>query len=109
MSKIIFLNSGSAYSVNMSYPDLADLQLEQSVKNELSDFFKIGANRRRQFEHNGEVPIKRYPELIIVGAKKCGTTALKIFMNYHPGFRQSSKNILNIAINLNLCSIGYGP
>ena len=25
----------------------------------------------------------------LVGAKKCGTTALKIFMNYHPGFRDT--------------------
>lgn len=59
------------------------------MKEELSDFYKIGANRKRQFDHGTEIPHKRYPELIIVGAKKCGTTALKIFMNYHPGFRDT--------------------
>ena len=74
---------------NISYPEMHDLKIHSSIKEELSDFYKIGANRKRQFDHGTEIPHKRYPELIIVGAKKCGTTALKIFMNYHPGFRDT--------------------
>lgn len=74
---------------NISYPEMHDLKIHSSMKEELSDFYKIGANRKRQFDHGTEIPHKRYPELIIVGAKKCGTTALKIFMNYHPGFRDT--------------------
>ena len=74
---------------NISYPEMHDLKIHSSMKEELADFYKIGANRKRQFDHGTEIPHKRYPELIIVGAKKCGTTALKIFMNYHPGFRDT--------------------
>ena len=73
------------------------------MKQDLTEFFKIGANRARQAAHGNEVPKKRYPELIIVGAKKCGTTALKIFMNYHPGFRDTpgEKHFFNRPSNWN--------
>ena len=39
--------------------------------------------------HGSEIPTVRYPDLIITGAKKCGTTALKIFMNYHTWFQDT--------------------
>ena len=88
---------------NASYPEMSDLNLHPHVKQDLTDFFKIGANRARQAAHGNEVPKKRYPELIIVGAKKCGTTALKIFMNYHPGFRDTpgEKHFFNRPSNWN--------
>jgi len=74
---------------NISYPEISDLKVDDFTKKSLFDFYKIGPNRRRQQNHGSEVPKKRYPQLIIVGAKKCGTTALKIFMNYHPGLRDT--------------------
>ena len=48
-----------------------------------------GMNRQRQKAHGSEIPEKRNPDLIITGAKKCGTTALKIFMNYHNSFQDT--------------------
>lgn len=30
--------------------------------------------------------VKRFPQCIIVGVGKCGTTALGLFLNYHPSF-----------------------
>lgn len=95
--------SSSLAPVNASYPDVSDLRLHPHVKQDLTDFLKIGANRARQAAHGNEVPKKRYPELIIVGAKKCGTTALKIFMNYHPGFRDTpgEKHFFNRPSNWN--------
>ena len=57
-----------------------------------SSIFSItykGMNRQRQKEHGSEIPEKRNPDLIITGAKKCGTTALKIFMNYHNSFQDT--------------------
>ena len=39
--------------------------------------------------HGSEIPTVRYPDLIITGAKKCGTSALKIFMNYHTWFQDT--------------------
>ena len=74
---------------NLTYPDISDLKVDDQTKQSLFNFYKIGPNRRRQQAHGAEVPKKRYPQLIIVGAKKCGTTALKIFMNYHPGLRDT--------------------
>ena len=51
--------------------------------------YKKGMNRQRQKDHGSELPEKRNPDLIITGAKKCGTTALKIFMNYHNSFQDT--------------------
>ena len=97
------LAASSSVAPNASYPEMSDLNLHPHVKQDLTDFFKIGANRARQAAHGNEVPKKRYPELIIVGAKKCGTTALKIFMNYHPGFRDTpgEKHFFNRPSNWN--------
>ena len=74
---------------NITYPEITDLKVDEKTKSALFNFYKIGPNRRRQAAHGAEVPKKRYPQLIIVGAKKCGTTALKVFMNYHPGLRDT--------------------
>ena len=59
------------------------------MKKQLSEFYKSGNNRRRQVAHGTEIPKKRFPQVVIVGAKKCGTSALKIFMNYHPKLRDT--------------------
>ena len=65
-------------------PEMNGLAIPEEMKKKLSEFYKTGGNRRRQVAHGTEIPKKRFPQVIIVGAKKCGTSALKIFMNYHP-------------------------
>jgi hypothetical protein len=46
---------------------------------------------------------KRLPKLIIVGAKKCGSTPLKMFLSHHPKFKDSNgeKHFFNRNENYN--------
>ena len=92
------LSENVDYADGFTFPTTEELGLNWSpeIKEQMSGFLHQGMNRKRQKKHGQEIPKKRYPDLIITGAKKCGTTALKIFMNYHPVFQARE-----------LCSIIY--
>lgn len=83
------LSENVDYADGFTFPTVDELNLNWSpeIKEQLSGYLHQGMNRKRQKNHGQEVPKQRYPDLIITGAKKCGTTALKIFMNYHPVFQ----------------------
>jgi hypothetical protein len=83
------LTENKEYVGNVTWPTIEELTVSNAVKAQYEDWYKIGMNRQRQKAHGDEVPTVRYPDLIITGAKKCGTTALKIFMNYHTWFQDT--------------------
>merc|ERR1719223_1459885 len=56
-----------------------ELNVPKAIKVQFEDWYKIGMNRQRQKAHGDEVPTVRYPDLIITGAKKCGTTGAQDF------------------------------
>ena len=82
------LSENVDYADGVSFPTVEELDLTVEQKQNLSSFLHSPINRRRQKKHGQEIPKRRWPDLIITGAKKCGTTALKIFMNYHPTFQE---------------------
>lgn len=83
------MTENKEYRSDVTWPPLSELQVSDTFKQENEQFYKQGMNRQRQKAHGSEVPAKRNPDLIITGAKKCGTTALKIFMNYHNSFQDT--------------------
>ena len=98
------LSENVDYADGFTFPTVDELNLNWSpeIKEQLSGYLHQGMNRKRQKNHGQEVPKQRYPDLIITGAKKCGTTALKIFMNYHPVFQECVffwKNLNNLIPN----------
>lgn len=38
---------------------------------------------------------KRFPDFVIIGMQKCGTTALQYFMNFHPQLKSPSEGELH--------------
>ena len=50
--------------------------------------FKYKWNKPKQ-DKNGEIQIRRFPDIICIGAKKCGTGALQYFLNFHPNFKKT--------------------
>lgn len=45
------------------------------------------SQEERYLRHQDVIPTKKFPKMIIIGAKKCGTTPLKMFLSHHPQFR----------------------
>lgn len=86
------LSENVDYADGVSFPTLDELEISAAAKQNLSAFLHSPMNRKRQKKHGQEIPKRRWPDLIITGAKKCGTTALKIFMNYHPTFQERFSN-----------------
>ena len=38
---------------------------------------------------------RRFPDFIVIGMQKCGTTALQYFLNYHPQLKSPSEGELH--------------
>ena len=52
-----------------------------------NDLETIKLKHQNRFErHQDIIPTKKFPKMIIIGAKKCGTTPLKMFLSHHPQF-----------------------
>lgn len=83
------MTENKEYRADVSWPSMKDLEVPASFIDENEWFYKAGMNRQRQKQHGAEIPKRRNPDLIITGAKKCGTTALKIFMNFHNSFQDT--------------------
>lgn len=75
------------YVEDIKWPEMTELEISKEFIKNHTEFYSKGRNRARQKSHGGELPIQRTPDLIITGAKKCGTSALKIFLNMHPWFQ----------------------
>lgn len=95
------LTESRDYVDDIKWPDTKDLDIPGDFIKENPEFYSKGRNRDRQMKHGTVLPQKRTPDLIITGAKKCGTTALKIFMNYHPWFQDNpgEQHFFNRAAN----------
>lgn len=101
------LSEDKEYDEDFTWPGLNELDIPQEWVDDHQAFYSRGSNRLRQFNHDTEIPEKRNPDLIITGAKKCGTTALKIFMSYHKSFQDTAgeRHFFNRPANFNM---GYG-
>ena len=64
------------YVDDIVWPDLNELDIPLEFAKSHADFYGKGRNRARQLKHGRELPAKRTPDLIITGAKKCGTSGL---------------------------------
>ena len=63
-------------------------RLGQLINDSFKAYFKpsslaIGGNKRK------------FPDFIVIGMQKCGTTALQYFLNYHPQLKSPSEGELH--------------
>ena len=76
------------YVEDVKWPEMTELEISKEFIKNHTEFYGKGRNRARQKTRGTELPTQRLPDLIITGAKKCGTSALKIFLNMHPWFQE---------------------